>query len=54
MIHSCTNISIKDDEKTVAEGDDDGDVRAVQNDENEEARTSRTWARPLKKLNRDN
>ena len=50
MIHSCTSISIKDDEKMVAEGDDDGDVGAVENDENEEARTSRTWSRPLKKL----
>ena len=33
MIHSCTNISIKDDEKTVAEGNDDGDVGAVESDE---------------------
>ena len=38
MIHSCTSISIKDDEKTVAEGDDERDVGAVQNDGNEEAR----------------
>ena len=53
MIHSCTSKSIKDDDKTVAEGDDDGVAEAWENDENEGARTSRAWARPLKKLNRD-
>ena len=47
MIHSCTNISIQDDEKTVAEGNDDGDVGAVESDENEEARWNPTHVRRL-------
>ena len=53
MIHSCTNISIKDDKKTVAEGNDDGDVEALESDENEETRRNPTHVRPLRKLKRD-
>ena len=53
MIHSCTNISIKDDEKTVAAGNDDGDVGAVESDGNEGARRNPTHDRPLRKLKRD-